>query len=246
MSEIIATPNKDLELLPLTSAVYIGDAYELIRRVPEGSVRLCLSDPPYNITRKNNFHTMGRRGIEFKWDGSFDQVSWLPLVAETIMPWGSIVIFNDWKNLGDIAKALTKLGFLVKRDLIWSKTNPKPANRDRVFVQTREYALWAVKKGKSGKKHPKWVFNRRPGNGMERGEFFYPVQKKSIHPTKKPDGLFAELIEILSNKDDLILDPFAGVGTMAYAAEKMGRKHISFELDPEYGNQAIAHWQEAK
>lgn len=41
-----------------------GDCLELMKNIPDGSVDLILTDPPYNIARKNNFHTMGRVGIE--------------------------------------------------------------------------------------------------------------------------------------------------------------------------------------
>src|SRR5277367_4514018 len=147
-----------LELLTLQSGVHHGDALELLRLVPEASIRLLLADPPYNISRPNNFKTMGRYGIEFEWDGEFDQEAWIALAAPAIMPGGSIVIWNDWKNLGQVAKALERNGFIVKCDLVWNKSNPKPANIKRRFVQSREYAIWAVKKSP---KSIKWVFNKR-------------------------------------------------------------------------------------
>lgn len=202
-----------------------GDALSLMAELIPASVAMVLTDPPYNITRPNNLHTMGRKGIEWKWDGSFDQFSWLPLAVEALRPGGALVIFNDWKNLGDIAKVLASLGCEAKRDLVWSKSNPMPRNRDRSYVQAREYALWAVKSSSK----VKWTFNRR-SKSYETGMFSYPVQH-SLHPTKKPDGLFRELIEIHTNPGDTVLDPFAGEATTAVACRKSGRKSISFEID---------------
>jgi site-specific DNA-methyltransferase (adenine-specific) len=198
----------------------------LLPLVRQESVRLILSDPPYNVSRENNFDTMGRGGIEWEWDGKFDQLGWLELGARALMPGGSFIIWNDWKNLGDIARHLNeKLGFEIKDTLIWTKTNPMPRNTNRRYVPVREYALWAVK---PSKKNP-WVFNKREGVAYERGEFNYPVQR-SWHPSKKPDGLFEELISIHSNAGDLVLDPFVGGGTTPMAAQRTGRNHISFEL----------------
>lgn len=233
---------QDEKLRTHMSGLYSGDALKLLARLPESCVRLLLTDPPYNISRPNNFKSMGREGIDFKWDGGFDQEAWIALAAPAVMPGGSIVIWNDWKNLGQVARALEANNFTVKCDLVWSKTNPKPANIKRRFVQAREYAIWAVK---NGPKNTKWVFNKRPEMPYERGEFRYPVQR-SPHPTKKPDGLFKEIIEILSNPGDLVLDPFAGGGTTAYASEVLSRLHISFELDPAYYDLAVQHFWKAR
>ena len=215
-------------LLSDQSGLYLGNAYLLLPRLRPESVRLILTDPPYNVSRENNLETMGRRGIDFEWDHGFDQTSWIHLAVKALMPGGSIVIWNDWKNLGEITDKLKDLGLDVKRDLHWIKDNPIPRNRDRSFVQTVESALWAVKPGGS------WVFNRRPEQGYETGVFRHPVMRNKVHPSKKPDPIFQALVEILSNPGDLVVDPFAGVATTALAAQRCGRRHISFELRQEY------------
>ena len=219
----------------MQSAIYLGDAFALLKSVPSESVRLLLTDPPYEISQANNLHTMGRRGIDFgSWDHAFDQTGWLEDAVLSLMKGGSIIIWNDWKLLGLIAAHLQSLGMVVKRQLIWKKSNPMPRNLLRVPVQASEFALWAVKpKGK-------WVFNKRDHMPYERGEFDYPVVRGSTHPTKKPDGLFQDLIEIFSNPGDVVLDPFAGAGTTAVAAQRTGRTHISFEQDRDYFELAVA------
>lgn len=215
----------------MSDTLYIfGDSLALMAELEDESIDFILTDPPYNITRPNNLHTMSRRGIEWKWDGQFDQFAWLAIAVPKLKKWGSLVIFNDWKNLGDIAKVLTSLNCEPKRDLVYSKTNPFPRNIERSYVQAREYALWAVKNGSNGSKGPRWTFHNTKKN-YETGEFRYPVQK-SKHPTKKPDGMFEELVLIHTNPGDLVLDPFAGEATTAKACRKTGRKSISFENDP--------------
>jgi len=216
-----------MDYIPEQSAIYLADSMALLPRIRPGSVRLCLTDPPYNISRKNNLDTLKRRGFEFSWDGEFDQLSWLKLVDPAIMPGGSIVIWNSWQVLGYVSAALTSMGYSVKRKLEWIKGNPMPLNPDRSFVQSSESALWAVKPG------AKWAFNRGAGKHYERCEFHY-ASPRSKHPTKKPTGLFQELITILSHPGELVLDPFAGSGTMAVAATRTGRRHISFEKDAAY------------
>jgi DNA modification methylase len=252
----IAGPRLDAELearkspsqidyLPTTSGVYHGAAEILLHRVEPDSVRLILTDPPYNTSRENNFHTMGREGINFEWDGGFDQETWIRLADKALMPGGSIVIWNDWKVLGLIAHLLLDLGYEVKRNLTWVKTNPWPRNVQSSPVQRTETGLWAVKRIK---KSTKWIHNLRAHQNYEDLVFYYPIPRgqkdRPRHQTKKPDDMFREIIQIFSNPGDLVLDPFAGGGTTAYAAAAEGRRQISFELSQQWHAESLRHWAE--
>lgn len=216
-----------------TSRLTQGDAFELLKSVEDNSIRLILTDPPYNISKENNFHTMKikRTSLDFgEWDHGFDQVGWLPDAVRCLMPGGSIVIWNSFENLGLLTDTLTSLGMSVKRQLVCIRTNPMPRNRDRLFTSSIQNAIWAVK---PGAKKPAWIFNRRPTNGYETGIFYYSTQRGK-HPTKKPTGLFKELIEVLTLPGDWVLDPFVGMGTTCVAAIQTDRKYICFERDPKY------------
>lgn len=251
--------------MALKQGIHQGDANKLIKRVPSESVDLIVTDPPYNVTQENNLHTMGRRGIEFSWDGDFDQVGWLREHVRTLRPGGTFVSFNDWKNLGQVAEALRILGMIPKRQLCWYKTNPMPRNKDRVPVQRMEAAIYAVKPG------GKWTFNlgaaptklnsccksyladaskycgacgrRVAPKGYEDGIFYHSIQRDYLHPTKKPDALWEDIIKLFSNEGDTVLDPFSGVGTLAVAATRTGRKHISFEMDWVYRMWGTHRWK---
>ncbi len=224
---------------PQASGVYQGLAEELLPRLPGGCARLVLADPPYNVSRRNNFTSMGRTGIDFDWDGDFDQLAWLEHADRVLVRGGSIVIWNDWKNLGDLARALDQRGYSVKSKLTWWKNNPMPRNRDRSFVPREEHALWAVKPG------AKWVFDRE--ETYEDGVFRHPVPRVSggpRHQAKKPDAMFRKIIRLLTEPGELVVDPFAGGGTTAYAAEVESRRHISFEKDEKWCHEAQRHWRE--
>lgn len=55
-----------------------GDSLNLLKKIPNGSIDFLLTDPPYNISKQNNFTTMGRNGIDFgEWDKEFDLFSWM-------------------------------------------------------------------------------------------------------------------------------------------------------------------------
>lgn len=215
-----------LDPIKLTgSEIFEADAFEFLQRLPRNFFQFLLTDSPYNVSKKNNLHTMpGRQGIDFaEWDKGFDQVGWIKHAIPLLVPGASIIIWNDWKNLGFIADALITEGCDVKRILTWKKKNPFPRNIRRSLVQATEHALWAVKpKGK-------WKFNKRDNVSYETGIFEYPVQSSKQHPTKKPDGMFGELIEIFTDSGDWVLDPFCGVGTTNWAAERLGRYHVGID-----------------
>ncbi len=195
-----------------------------------GYADLILTDPPYNISMANNFRTMkGRNGIDFgEWDKGFDLTGWIPNAISKLKNGGSIIIFNAWRNMGPIASVLEENGCLVKEMIQWQKANPMPRNRDRLYVTTCEFAIWATK-GKG------WTFNRQRQT-YENTVFYYPIvsAKKRIHPTQKPVELLKDLILIHSNPGDIVLDPFMGSGSTAIAAIETGRKFIGFELDGSY------------
>lgn len=59
---------------------------------------------------------------------------------------------------------------------------------------------------------------------------------KKKHPTEKPVELMKILIENSSNKNDIVIDPFMGVGTTGVACKKLNRNFIGIELDENYFN----------
>lgn len=217
----------------LLNKITQGDCLEVMAQIPDGTVDLLLTDPPYNVSMKSNFHTMGRKGVDFgEWDHGFDQADWLRLACTKVRKGGSAIVWNDYKNIGIMKDVLEAEGFTVKELIIWRKTNPMPRNRDRLYVTSIEVALWAVK-GKG------WTYNRQRET-YENAIFEYPVvnHTKRIHPTQKPEELFTDLIRIHSNEGDVVLDCFSGSGTTAYVCSKLNRDFIAIELDDAFVTQS--------
>src|SRR5699024_8578121 len=157
-----------------------------------------------------------------------DQLAWIDVMAPLVKPGGSAIIFNALENMGDIKRRLEDNGFDYKEFITLIKSNPMPRNRDRLYVTARETAIWAVK-GRG------WAFNRQRDN-YENGFFEYPTvhHSRRFHPTQKPLELFEDLIRIHSDRGDVVLDPFAGSGTTAVAAKRLGRDYVAIEMDGEY------------
>lgn len=210
--------------------LYNCDCKKIIKQMIKTNfkVDLILTDPPYNISRKNNFNTMGRNGIDFgDWDKNFDQIDWLNGIGNIVNKNGSIIIFNDWKNMGGVASKLEQEGFEIKDLIRWIKPSPMPRNVERRYVTDFEFLIWATKKG------AKWIFNNDSSTYLKPEYIFSPPQKR-IHPTEKPESLIQELLSIHSNVGDVIFDPFSGSGCISSVADKLDRYYIGCEINKYY------------
>lgn len=210
--------------------LYHGDCLNVMDELKEQGVKVdaIITDPPYNISRNNNFITMGRRGIDFgEWDKGADLISWIKKASVLCDKNGSAFVFNAWKNLGKMAECFEQNGFEVKDMFRFIKSNPMPRNRDRRYIADYECAFWCVKSGSS------WVFNRQDSK-YERPEFVCAIERNQVHPTQKPLQLMEHIIKIHTNEGDTVLDPFMGSGTTGVACKKLNRNFIGIELDKTY------------
>ena len=212
-------------------SLLFGDCLERMKEIPDGSVDLILTDPPYNIAKQNNFHTMGRTGIDFgEWDKGFDLFTYIDSLNRVCTKNANIVIFNSWKNIGEIAKYAEARGFVIKDMLRWEKSNPMPRNRDRRFIVDYEVAVWLTMP------KAKWVFNRQ-NETYDRPCFrgsLTPSNEKTEHTTQKPIWLMEHILKTLSNPNDMVLDLFMGSGTTGVACLNTNRKFIGIEMDEKY------------
>lgn len=223
--------------ITLKNCDYVELANEMIEQ--NIKVDLLLTDPPYCVSRNHQlgFSNMGRAGMDYgEWDYNFDQKEWIIKTSELVKNGGSIIIFNDWKNISYMCEALQESGFIIKDLLRWEKNNPMPRNVNSRYVTDFEVAVWAVKGGK------KWTFNKPESVPYLRPVFksgLVPGGKNRIHPTQKHLGIIEEIIKVHSNPDDLIFDPFSGSGTTALACKNLGRNFIGSEIDKQYYEKAI-------
>ncbi len=211
--------------------IILGDSYKLSKIFENNKFDAIITDPPYNISKKNNFSTMRhkRKGIDFgEWDKNFDLFSWIELYNDKLKPGGSYIIFCSYIYISHIIDKLNSLGVVVKDVLKWIKSNPMPRNVDRRYVSDSEFAIWAVKP------KAKWTFNRDKSKPYLRAEFKTSVvsgKEKNGHPTQKSLKLMTEIIKIHTNIGDFVFDPFMGSGTTGAAAINSGRKFIGIEKE---------------
>ena len=191
-----------------------------------------ITDPPYAISSENNFHTMNnpRKGVDFgEWDWDFNPCLWLDDAYPLLDKNGSMVIFCSYRFISQIIHKIEHLGGVVKDVMIWQKQNPMPRNINRRYVQDMEFIIWALKN-----KNSKWVFNKPANKPYQRGFFQTPTllgKERTKHPTQKPLALMSEIIQIHTNENEIILDPFMGVGSTGVACQGLNRYFIGIEQD---------------
>jgi site-specific DNA-methyltransferase (adenine-specific) len=219
----------------LTDEIYPGDALALLGKVPDCSVDLVVTDPPFAIDfrpQRNNYHRTGSRVV-----GGYREVAaedylaftkdWMGQVHRLLRPSGSLYVFSGWNRLRDVLQALDETGFSTVNHLIWKYQFGVFTMRR--YVTSHYHILFAAKDPKryffsKAEHYPEdvWVINREYWTG------------KRKTPTKLPLALVKKILAFSSRGGDLVLDPFLGSGTVAVAAKEMGRHFLGFEIVPEY------------
>lgn len=234
-----------------------GDCLEVMKSIPDKSVDLVLTDPPYNISKENDNRDRSklsspimRRSSPLKYNfGIWDNMDrdtflnftrkWLYLCIDKLKDGGTIISFfnkEDISFLGWEAKKMydskphDNLGARTRTIFSWVKSNPVPSFRKVNYLSATEF-VWIGSRGEKA-----WTFNFK----MQKEMSNYMVTSNSSaygeteHPTEKPLSLIKHFIEIHSNKDNTILDPFMGSGTTGVACKELGRNFIGIEIEPKY------------
>ena len=219
----------------------LGDSLSVVKELiaQKKYVDAIITDPPYNISKENNFSTMKnpRKGVDFgAWDNNFNVCRWISDFSKLLKKDGSMIVFCSYRYISELISEMEQNNIEVKDILIWKKSNPMPRNINRRYVQDMEFAIWGVKKG------AKWIFNKPDTTPYLRSVFetgLVSGSERTIHPTQKSLKLMKEIIKIHTNENNSILDPFMGSGTTGVAALELKRKFIGIEVFPEYFDIAI-------
>lgn len=232
----------------------VGDCRELLREIPDASVRLVVTSPPYNIGKPYGKYN-DKIPLD-EWQDMIDAVT--REVCRVLTPDGSFFLNLSPVPLGS-AKEIVPLPFLgyeifkanglhLRNMITWTFNNMQ--NCTNRLSGRYENILWGVKDIENYVFHlddvrvPYITKNdkRLTGSGRNPTDVWYfdrvnNMTKKKLaltHPTVFPLPMIERIVKMSSDPGDTVLDPFAGSGTTLLAAKRLGRKAIGFDLNEKY------------
>ena len=281
--------NNRLEPFYKTSlgSAYQGDTFSLIKQVPDESIDLVLTSPPYALHFKKEYGN----------ENQDEYVEWFISLGgdlkRVLKPTGSFVlnIGGSWEpgrptrslcHFEVLIKLVKDIGFYLAQEFYWynpaklpvpaewvtvrklrvkdsveclwwlSKTPEPKASNEKVLREYSDDMKRLIKKGYRTKRRPsghnithKFQNDRGGsipdnilifGNNDSTGYYLKRCKESGlkVHPARFPIQLPTFFIKFLTEPGDIVLDPFAGSNTTGEAAERLGRKWLSFEREEEY------------
>ncbi len=227
-----------------------GDCLEIMKDIPDNSIDLILTDPPYMISQEVKI-TRGRNTMIFKgkdidldfgnWDKfkSLDEFmiwtfNWVDETVRVLRNGGMFCCYFDRDKINFISKYLKdKYNFKCKGYYADLKSNPVPQARKVKWMSGWEIiGMWQKPNGKL-------TYNYQLGQAKDWG--IRPIvghttkeDGRRSHPTQKPIKIGDKFISYWSNENDIFLDCFCGTGAFLISAKKLNRKYIGIEKNQKY------------
>jgi site-specific DNA-methyltransferase (adenine-specific) len=252
--------DKPVSVEQILNRVINQDIFEVVDFLPSKFVGLLFIDPPYNLAKTFNTRSFKQMSIKqyMEW-----MDSWLQKMVRLLRPTASIYICGDWRSSSAIHLLCEKY-FTIRNRITFEREKGRGAKRD--WKNNSEDIWFCTLSNKfifnaEAVKIKRKVIAPYRENGVpkdweegEDGKFrltcpsnvwtditipFWSMPENTTHPTQKPEKLLAKIILASSKKEDMVLDPFAGVGTAGVVAKKLKRKFVMIEIDEEYCLYAI-------
>ncbi len=233
--------------------VLVGDSEEVLKKLPDNSIDLIFTSPPYNFGLDYKNHEDG-----INWNEYFDKLFRIFKECIRVLKYGGRIIVNVQPLFSDyipihhiISNFFMKNKLIWKGEILWEKHNynckytawgswKSPSNP--YLKYTWEF-LEIFSKGTlkhygekenadiTADEFKKWVYAKwdiAPEFKM----------KKYGHPAMFPEELTERVIKLFSFRGDIVLDPFGGVGTTCAVAKRLGRKYLCIDVSEEYCKKA--------
>ena len=234
-----------------------GDATDpqVLARLMDGdpAARLVLTDEPYNVSIAG--HVTGSAHREFVMasgemtDAEFlaFNEAWIVAVLPFLCDGGVFGTFIDWRGQPTVHSAATKVGLKPLNLIVWMKSNAGMGSLYRsqhellpLFKKGLASHINDVELGKRGRwRSNVWTYPGASSLGSD--------ARRGLrdHPTVKPTAMLEDALFDLTNRGDIVIDPFLGSGSSLIAAEKTGRVCRGIELDPLYVDVIMRRYEAA-
>lgn len=213
-----------------------GDCIDAIDNLPNESIDVVLTDPPYGINYKSNKQCGDtRHGKEIKVrDKSFFEkiqgddflpLEWIKHSFDKIKVGGAIYIFCQWKKWSELESFVKSSGFMVKNMIVVNKSNHGMGDLAGSYAPKHELILFASKG-----RHI--LDNSELGRGKDvfDGKVLFSGSHR-YHPNEKPVSWLEPIIKRSCPANGTVLDPFMGSGTTGVVCNDLNRNFIGIEID---------------
>lgn len=217
--------------------VFKGDSCTIMSSLVSRSIDLILTDPPYGIDYNSRQHRKLKNDKPRKAMTLFR--AFVIEARRVLKPGGCCLVFcfgggrkptfPEWIHL-------MQEQFEYKATLVWDKL---VAGRGAHYRNQYDLILVGKRRGAACV----WNGEHQTSNVLRATRCRPDL---SDHPTPKPQDLLSRLIELHSNKGDIVLDPFAGHGSTLTASAKLGRRFIGIELDGRFSRAIVRNLKNAK
>ena len=220
-----------------------GNCLDTLKNIPNESIDLIVTDPPYPTTSRGNAGNSGgmlqkdinKKGRVFT-HNNINCKEYAPEFYRLLKDGSHCYVMTNHINLIDMLNTFTDVGFHFIKSLIWNKGNKIMG---QYYMSQYEYILF-FRKGK-GKK----INNCGTSDILSiSNKKTKDKDGKNIHDTEKPIELMEVLVNNSSQENELIIDPFMGVGSTGVACIKNNRNFIGIEIDENYFNIAKSRLEE--
>ena len=237
----------------LDASLRCGDCVELMGELPDESVDMVFTDPPFNVGKKYGAAHDDRKADYREWCAE-----WIAECFRVLKPTGTIYLMTIARHLEWKMPLMAKHGVFVslipwknvsashdKRRywnayqpiLCYGKTEDYKFN---TYAQTRELPKpsWQDARDERQKGQLLDWWDDIPlvyaGSVVHPEAVLKPGTCQKAHPCQMPTGIVTRAMMFSSDVGDTVLDPFNGSGTTAVAAKQLNRRYIGMELNPEY------------
>ena len=235
----------------MLNKIHVENCLDTMKRMPDDSVDLVITSPPYNMNlRISNGKYCSRqivKEISTKYEDFADN---LPIeefyefhkqVLTELLRVSNLVFYNIqivtgskrafFKLIGDFSENLKEI-------IVWDKGHGQPAMKEQVLNRRSELLLVFEKDYPISRQFRSATFER--GTLDDVWEISRERKKNTaMHGATFPEKLVETIIGNFSKKGDVVYDPFLGTGTTACVAHRLGRAYVGSEISQEYAAIAL-------
>ena len=200
-----------------------GDCSGVVAGLPDRSVDMVLTDPPYGISYQSNGRVKSKKFAVLANDDNDSRLALYPELHRVLKADSVAAVFCSFKNYQTDYEALKDL-FHIKNVIIWHKGGGGLGDLKHTLATDYEMIIIAHK-------------GRCKIRGKREGSVWHHKKvppSKMVHATEKLVDLIERLAAKYSDEGGIILDPFMGSGTTGVAARNLNRSFIGVELDDTY------------